>query len=180
MAQHTSMMEWLSQTRRINKSVDQICMETIDAVVKILNYLDRNVVYKNREFFDRFCGYYHKPNPTMLMRRIRKKDQARCVNTCKYGDYSRVLGEFVQGSINRCWEGIEMVKIQWFEVIDFMYERPELVNPANLDEYITDKIYEVCRNNKKLNPLDNGMRKRFGKFYRDNGGRWKHERRRRF
>jgi len=174
MAQHTAFMEWLMQTRRINKSVDQICNDTIDGINKVLRFVDRKTIYRNKNFFDPFCIYYHKPNPISLTRRIRKKDIHK-YHKCKQ------LSEFIQGSINRCWAGINMIQIQWFEIIDFMYERPELVNPNVVqDEYIIERINEACKNNKKLNPFKNGTAKRFGKNWRDKNGIWQSEKRRRF
>jgi len=172
MTQKNSLMEWLEQTRRINKNVDIICCQTIDGIINIaLPYLNRKFLLRNGEFFDRFCKYYHKDNPIDLFKAQRKKqvDQKPC----------KVLIEFVQGSVDRCWRGIEMVKIQWGEVIDLLWERPELVNPSLIDEYIRMKIAEVCAEFNKRNPLVNGMWEHFGKHWRDANGQWQEERRKR-
>jgi hypothetical protein len=173
-------MEWLDQTRRINKSVDMICMETIDGIVKAIRYVDRRVIYRNKKFFERFCTYYHKPNPVNIIRQIKKKDMSPCHSCHKDQNATKILSEYVQGSINRCWTGIDMVQTQWFEIIDFMFEMPQLVNPNAIDEYIAGRITEVCRNNRKLNPLANGTAKRFGRYWRDKDGKWRQEKRRRF
>jgi len=173
----TGFSEWASQTRRINKNVDKICMETIDSIVSILPYIDKKLVYRNKGFFNPLCEYYHKPNPLTLMRKIKKKDRFYC----KGKPLTKILSEFVQGSINRCLGGIEMVHIQWMEIIDFMYDYPNLVNPAIVeDEYIVSKINEACKNNQKMNPLENGMARKFGKMWKDADGNWQHEKRRRF
>jgi hypothetical protein len=180
MAQHNSLMEWLVQTRRVNKSVDQICMQTIDAINNTLPYLKRKTIIGNKDFFDRFCVYYHKPNPIDLIKKIHAEKKSPCL-MCRRGDCICVLNSYVQKSINRCWMGIEMAQVMWFEIIDFMFERPELVsNFAIIDDYTREKIEEVCQNNKKINPLTSDVSKRFGKFWKDEKGKWHPERRKRF
>jgi len=180
MAQNTSFMEWLEQTRRISKTVDQICMSTIDSIIHGLHILDKSFIHANKNFFDRFCTYYHKPNPVKLIGRIRKSARPRCYSCRTDGSFKNLHTKYVQESIDRCWQGLDMVQIQWFEIIDFMFERPQLVNPNAIDEYIANRITDVCRNNKKLNPLKNGTAKRFGKMWRGSDGKWRKERRRRF
>ena len=173
MTQKNSLMEWLEQTRRINKSVDIICMETIDGIIHVLPFLRRKMLYENKDFFDRFCVYYHKDNPVDLIKRKRTTQPPGC-QRCK------AISGFVQGSIDRCWDGINMVKVQWMEVVDLFWERPELVNSALIDDYIRNRIGEVCKEHNKQNPLINGMWEHFGKHWKDSGGQWQVERRKRF
>lgn len=162
-------MEWLDQTRRINKSVDRICMSVIDSTLDVLPYLDRKMLRNNRRFFDRFCTYYHKTHPMKLHTKIKK------IKTCK------ILSEFVQASIKRSWQGIEMVEIQWMEIVDYMYDYPNLVNPRIIeDDYVVGRIGEVCKKYNKMNPLRNGTQKKFGKMWKDRDGIWHPEKRRRF
>ena len=82
--------------------------------------------------------------------------------------------------IKRFQKAQEVLKWQWWEVIDFMWERPELVNPALLDDYSKKKINEVCADGQKKNPLKNGMMAKFGKFWKDEKGEWHPEKRHRF
>jgi len=180
MTQRNSLSEWLEQTRRINKHVDLICMEAIDAVIRVLPFIERDVIKKNKKFFDSFCDYYHKPNPIDILKRIRKRKLAFCLS-CETGKpiiYN--CTEFVQSSLDRCAMALDMVKTQWFEIVDFMWERPELVNPHLVDEYVRGKVDEVCRNHRKKNPLKNGVWKRFGAYWKDSKGKWHKERRNRF
>ena len=181
MAKKTGFMEWLHQTRRINKNVDQICMDTIDSIVGIkgikpsmLPHIDRKVIYRNNAFFDRFCPVYNKPHPRRILRRIPKKHH-------KKNCMEELLGIFIQSSIDRCWNGIEMVRTQWDEIVDFMYDYPNLVNPSVVDDdYVSNKIAEVCAGNRKNNPLKNGTARMFGKKWKDADGNIHAEKRRRF
>ena len=69
---------------------------------------------------------------------------------------------------------------QWFEVVDFIFERPELIDPVALDPYVESCIAAACKEHKKNNPLANGMRGKLGKFWKDSKGSWRKERRHRF
>ena len=189
MTQRNALMEWLEQTKKMSKMVDYICSEAIDWIVNVLWLTDGKIIRRHKGFFDYYCAKYHKPHPLELMRdptaiekifmeRYGKLIPAmRCVG-CRFG--KKTLTDFVESSILRCKFGIKDVTWQWYEIIDFMYERPELVNPAVIDEYIEGKIYEVCGTHKKNNPLKNGMKEKFGKFFKGEDGKWHHERRRRF
>jgi hypothetical protein len=180
MAQHNSLMEWLQQTKRVSKSVDSICMKNIDAINRILPFLKAQMIRKNKIFFDRFCNYYHKPNPIDLIKGLDNSVKSPCLK-CKKRDCIDELNDYVQESIDRCWVGIEMVQILWFEIIDWCFERPELVsNLALIDEYVQERIAEVCQNNKKINPLTSDIRKKFGRFWKGDDNKWHPERRKRF
>jgi len=172
MTQKNSLMEWLEQTRRVNKAVDIICMETIDSIINALPYLRPKFLNKNKRFFNKYCDYYHKDNPVDLIKRKKTIRDMKC-------DHCEPMEEYVQDSIDRCWKGIDMVKVQWMEVIDLFWERPELVNPAFIDDYIRCKISEICKEKNKKNPLINGMWKHFGKHWKDKNGEWRDERRKR-
>jgi len=168
MARNTGFMEWLDQTRRINKSVDMICNKTIDAILNNIKYFDRAFMAQNEDFFYWYCKYYHKKNPARLIKKMKTKPD-------------KPLMKFAQGSIRRCWEGVDMIRIQWMEIVDYMYDYPNLVNPRiREDEYVCEKINEVCRMNNKTNPLENGTAKKFGKMWKDRNGNWHQEKRRRF
>ena len=91
-----------------------------------------------------------------------------------------ILSKFVEGSLERSETAQQDIAWQWFEVIDFMWERPELINPDAIDEYMIERINWVCKKWRKKNPLENGIRDKFGKFWKDEDGKWKAERRKRF
>jgi hypothetical protein len=87
----------------------------------------------------------------------------------------------VDENIRRAKKQMEIVTWQWFEVIDFMYERPEFVNPSVVDDdYIHQQIDSVCAQHRKNNPLANGITEKFGKYWKDQKGRWHPEKRKRF
>ena len=169
MAQKNALMEWLEQTKKISKMVDYLSCDTIDTIIHYLPYIDRKMILIHKGFFDHFCEYYHKPNP-VRMRRIKRGECFPC----------DPMTLFVQSSIIRCQKAMNDVTWQWFEIIDFMFERPELVNPSLIDDYIKQKVSETCRNQKKNNPLRNGMWGKFGKKWKDKKGKWRNERRQRF
>ena len=165
-------MEWLEQTRRVSKGVDIICMETIDSIIDVLPYVKRKLILDNKKFFNRFCVYYHKDNPIDLIKKVKPAINLNC-KACN------VISEYVESSIDRCWSGINMVQVAWWECVDFFWERPELVVPGMLDPYVQVKIAEVCKNHKKQNPLENGMWQHFGKHWKGTDGQWRDERRKR-
>jgi len=169
-------MEWIEQTKKLSKGIDYIILDTIDSIIAALPMADSSVILAHEKFFNLFCQKYHKPNPVELLRNgkvpiIDKHIRCNC---------RKLLTSYILDSIKRCYRGDELISWQWFEVIDFMFERPELINPSLIDQYIRDRIFEVCRNHKKNNPLTNGVVKRFGKFWKDENGKWRKERRRRF
>ena len=90
-----------------------------------------------------------------------------------------LLSKIVDSDLSRAETGQKDILWQWFEIIDFMFERPELVNPEIIDDYVTERIATVCRKHRKNNPLADGMRARFGKFWKSPDGRWRRERRHR-
>jgi len=170
-----SLMEWIEQTKKLSKGIDYIILDTIDSIVLALPVINPHVIRDNEKFFHTFCSKYHKPNPVELLKsgKVVNDGHVRC--QCR-----DLISKYAIDSIKRCERGNELIAWQWFEVIDFMFERPELINPAFIDQYIRDRIFETCRNHRKNNPLTNGMVKRFGKFWKDEDGKWRRERRRRF
>jgi hypothetical protein len=149
-------------------------METIDSIIDVLPNIRRKFLTGNRKFFNKFCDYYHKENPIDVHKDMRGVLQEGC------GDCDP-LEEYIQDDIDRCWKKIDVVKIQWCEVIDLLWERPELVNPAIIDEYVRQKVAEVCKEKNKKNPLaKGGMWDHFGKHWKDTNGQWQKERRKRF
>jgi hypothetical protein len=199
-------MEWLEQTKRISKSHDYITLEVIDSILDYLWIIDKKVIQKHKELLNDICGTYHKPNPVDLVKKREKIDELfkerhgmgiqdwcqkaikdpscksfKLWNDCVMSKYCiKWLSSFVDGSLNRCEKANKDMLWQWFEVIDFMYERPELINPALIDEYIETVINKVCEKHRKNNPLSNGYRERFGKFWKDKDGKWQKEKRARF
>jgi len=171
MARLNSLMEWVDQTKKFSKSVDYMALDVIDSIMKVRTFVDRKVLYKNKFFFDEFCGKYHKPNP--LRRLITTRGLS---NVCK-----KQLSIYVAESVERLEVMRKAVDVQWFEIIDFIYDRPELVDPSILrDEYVREQIGDVCANKKKNNPFENGMVSRLGKSWKDKNGKWRPERRKRF
>lgn len=176
-----SLMEWMEQTKRLSKEVDYITLDTIDSIVTALPLVNPQTIRDHANFFNSYCEKYHKPNPVKLIRKRRMLVLETPCTTCpSKSTCMGILDRYVHASVNRCEKAVQMIDWQWFEVIDFMFERPELVNPALVDQYIRDRIFEVCRNHKKNNPLTNGVVARFGKYWRDDKGHWRKERRRRF
>ena len=171
MARLNSLMEWIDQTKKFSKSVDYLCLDIIDSIMKVRCYADRKVLYKNKEFFRVYCDRYHKPNPLRNLLTVRGLPAL----------FRKAISGYISESIKRADAMQKAVEVQWFEVIDFIYERPELVDPRILqDEYVRVHIEHVCSNKRKNNPLTNGMASKLGKYWQDTSGRWRPERRKRF
>lgn len=209
MAAKTSLMEWLEQTKRISKMVDYITLDVFDSVLKSLWFIELKVLVKHKKLINELCEQYHKPNPIELIKsssavaehfkmvhKISLNDwidknvkDKRCVvsitknlGKCPVIRLSKhSFSDFIDGSLYRCERGRKDVMWQWWEVIDFMYERPELIDPKLIDPYIEQKINEVCSGHRKNNPLTNGHRKKFGKMWWNKiEKKWKPEKRNRF
>lgn len=171
MARANSLMEWIDQTKKFSKSVDYMALDLIDSIMVVRNAVERKVLLRHRKFFSGYCFHYHKPNPIDLLGYPEKMSKL----------VRKLLSTYVTESIDRIIQMQKSVDVQWFEVIDFIYERPELVDPRILsDEYVKEHIRRVCANKKKNNPLENGMAGRLGKYWKDAKGRWLVERRKRF
>lgn len=171
MARINSLMEWIDQTKKVSKCVDYVALDMIDSIMKVRQFVDRRVLYKNRRFFKIYCERYHKPNPLEFLKTSRRISVT----------FKTHLSTYVCESIKRVERLEDDIEVQWFEIIDFIYERPELVDPSIMnDQYVKDHISSVCADNKKNNPLQNGMVSRLGKYWRDSNGQWKPERRKRF
>jgi hypothetical protein len=182
-------------------------MEVIDDILDNLWLIHRQTLLKYKELFNKMCKLYHKPNPIELsasksrlesyhIKRTgetfdecfkKHKVYKNCPSTleeaksCKlYNKMKKKFTAYIERSLGRIDKAFKVMKWQWFEVIDFMYERPELVNPNLVDEYIEGRINEVCSESNKNNPLSDGHRKRFGKFWFGPDGKWNPERRIRF
>ena len=183
MTQRTSLSELISQSRRISKEIDMLCNSTIDSVLCALPYLDKPFLYKNKEFFERFCTYYHKDNPLQMFKKIPKK-KPHCFSCKDRNGVIRVFRKFVQSSIVRCEKGLHASSILFCEIIDLLWERPELCSPPLIesDSYLQMRIAEACDEFNKRNPLtDKDQRARLGRKWLDEGTEtWQAERRRRF
>lgn len=201
-------MEWLEQTKKISKMMDYIALDTLDAILKNMWVIEPRVLKKHENLISMLCEQYYKPNPIELIRsqktviehfklthgidfdtwvqkRVKnKKCTVVVTKELKACPISRMgvktFSDYVDGSLTRCEKGRKDILWQWFEVIDFMYERPELIDPKLLDGYIEDKINEVCAGHRKNNPLTDGYRRRFGAFWKDKSGEWHPEKRQRF
>lgn len=171
MSRRNSLMEWLDQTKKLSKLVDYMALDLIDSVISVLKVIDKKTIRKHKAFFDYYCNLYHKPNPVKLI-----TDNG---NDCKI--VRKALCDFLTKSIMRTERQRDSIVWQWFEVIDFMYERPELVDPSVIqDSYVKQQIDSVCDLHRKNNPFKNGILSRLGKFWKDSKGRWRIERRERF
>ena len=171
MARANSLMEWIDQTKKFSKSVDYMALDIIDSIMKVRNVVDRKTLYQHRKFFNSFCSRYHKPNPLDFLAKPRRSAYS----------IRKLFSVYVVESIKRIEDMQKAVEVQWFEVIDFIYERPELVDPRILsDEYIKSHIKQVCADKKKNNPLENGVSVKLGRYWKDERGRWCIERRKRF
>lgn len=178
-------------------------LEIVDAVMESIHIVCPELIRRHRKFFNDLCDSYHKPNPVHMLsdkhfaihfksnnsgKTFHQWQASFCSNPKSYTRggcrmfkmMRKAITEQLELQIERYKKAQKVLTWQWFEVIDFMYERPELVNPAMLDEYIQKKINDVCETNKKNNPLSNGMMSRFGKFWKDGDGKWRTERRKRF
>ncbi len=203
-------MEWLEQTKKLSKSVDYITMQTIDYFLEYLWLLDVKVLAKHKKILTKMSILYHKPNPLDIVKNNKRKIEhfikqhnglcpqewlkkiisvyhdKNCKVFKNYKDcrifqlFKKTISYWADGSLSRCEQAYRDITWQWFEVIDFMYERPELINPSLVDEYIEGKINEVCSENNKNNPLSDGHRKRFGKYWKNEKGEWHKEKRIRF
>lgn len=209
MSRKTSLMEWLEQTKRMSKMVDYLTMDTIDSVLKHMWFIEPRVLKKHQKLITKICLQYHKPNPIELIKNkeavsehfkslygmdfegwvhynVKNKNctvyTTKVLKKCPVSKLGvKTFSDFVDSSLSRCASGRKNVLWQWFEVIDFMYERPELIDEKLVDPYIEEKITEVCAGHRKNNPLTNGHRKKFGKQWFDKEeGKWKIEKRRRF
>jgi len=208
MSRRNALLEWLDQTKKLAKSKDYACLELVDRIFEILWCIDRRIIIRHRAIFDDVCTRYHKPNPADIVmdRRARKSILAGVKNPdierrtiikgiwsppeCLISGASKkcpltgkgiaLLNRFAEGSINSAEAAQKEILWQWFEIIDFMFERPELINPKSIDEYVEERINYVCTTHRKNNPLRNGVRSKFGKSWRDDDGEWHTERRRRF
>lgn len=142
---------------------------------------------KSEQFFKKKNGYTIQSE---ISKRIKRQYKGKAPTAC-FGNADwrscvlsrfgiEMLSGFVDSSLLRC-EAIQKDSTwAWFEVIDFMFERPELINPDSIDEYVTERIYYVCDKYRKNNPLKNGLRAKFGKFWKDENGKWQTERRKRY
>lgn len=193
-------MEWLAQTKRLSKEEDYMGLEIVDAVIDNLWLVDRPFIKKHKKTFNDLCDRYHKPNPVRMFNKdtidsefqldfgVTRKEWLE--NTCRKlvsGKACRLMKYLKQtvmhqldSQLQRYKKASDVLLWQWFEVIDFMYERPELINPNLMDEYIESTITRVCLVHRKNNPFKNGIRKRFGTFWKDKKGHWRKERRQRF
>lgn len=210
MAKRNALMEWLDQTKKLAKAKDYAVLDVIDKIFEVIPFIQPGVLFKHREILDDICAQYHKPNPIHFIRSRRKRDQIydkrnstsiqknieaklmKCKiktgcpatkdwHSCGVSKFGiNLMSKFVDGSLARMEAWNKEIVWQWFEVIDFMYERPELINPDSIDGYVEERITFVCSKYRKNNPLANGMRKRFGKQWLGRDGKWHQERRRRF
>jgi len=203
MANKTALMEWLEQTKRLSKEEDYMGLEIIDTVTQNIHIVCPELIRRNRGFFNDLCDEYHKPNPAIMLsgnhfnrdfkethggESFHQWQASFCRRPSGYPKggcrafkmFRKAITEQIDIQIDRFKKAQKVIEWQWFEVIDFMFERPELVNPALIDEYITKKINTVCGKNRKNNPLKNGTFARFGKYWKDSKGKWLAERRRRF
>ena len=203
MANKTALMEWLEQTKRLSKEEDYMGLEIIDTVMQNIHVLCPELIRRNRKFFNDLCEEYHKPNPVALLsngnfhhtfktshegKSFHQWQASFCRRPSGYPKggcrafkmLRKAITDQIEIQIERYKKAQKVIEWQWFEVIDFMFERPELVNPAMIDEYIVKKINSTCAQNKKNNPLKNGTYNRLGKSWKDAAGKWHPERRRRF
>lgn len=175
MSSRNALLEWLEQIKKLSKARDYADLDLVDKLFELMPLLDKGMLYRHKDFFDEICTPYHKPSP--LARRSSNGKIWRCpIEHHKCG----VLNRFVDAVISRAEAARKDILWQWFEIIDFMFERPELINPSALDEYIEDKINFVCKAHRKNNPLDDYVRNKFGRYWKDDQGRWRKERRHRW
>lgn len=203
MSKKNALMEWLDQTKRISKEEDYMGLEIIDTVMENIYLVCPELIRRYRKFFNQLCDAYHKPNPVSLLgdkklaKLFKSKHNGQSFHQWQASFCRRPSGypkggcrafkmlrknftDQIEVQIERFRKAQKVLEWQWFEVIDFMYERPELVNPAMIDEYIAAKINDVCTDSKKNNPLKNGIKDKFGKFWKDEKGEWQREKRKRF
>lgn len=178
MSQRNSLMEWMAQTKRVTKEEDYMGLAIIDTIENSIPFIHPRLLHKNRQFIDKLCEEYHKINPIEVAK-TKTSDTEKIPPACLILLRDAVT-EQIQIQIDRYHKARNVIVIQWCEIVDFLWERPELVNPASLDDYIIKTINDVCMETKKKNPLIKTMMARFGKFWKDKEGRWRVERRKRF
>jgi len=147
--------------------------------------------YHSREKVERL---YKKKNghaiQADIMLRLKRQFQGELLKTCfgtkdwKSCTVSRFgiahLSGYVDSSLRRCEMVQKDANWAWFEVIDYMWERPEQINPDSIDEYVIERVNYICETARKNNPLKNGVQDKFGKEWKDDDGHWQKERRKRF
>ena len=205
MSQRNSLMEWIHQTRRLQKEEDYFGLSILDTIIDYVWLLDPQPFQKYRPELERLLKAYHKePSPYDMLgnrkkietefrrthngRHLHKWQQAKCnekdepYHQCGMFGYLRdVITEQIVLQLERYMKARDVLVQQWEEVIDFMIERPELCDPKILsDEFTLDTITSISRMTRKTNPLANGFRLRLGKFWKGADGKWKRERRERF
>lgn len=171
MTQRNSLMEWLDQTKKLSKSMDYSCLDLIDDILETIQFINKRTISKHRSMITGLCEKYHKPDPFNFIqtKKIDLKDP-----------HIISVNRLIDNSLKRFQEKNKEIVWQWFEIIDFMYERPELVNPIMIDEYVKGVIDGVCKKYRKNNPFNDGHHKLFGKYWKDEKGQLHKERRNRF
>ena len=202
MSQRNSLMEWLEQTKRLTKEEDYMGLDIIDNIFDYLWLLDPAFVRRHKKMYQWLCAYYHKDNPIdfltaykirqvfkrehegMEIDEYEKKEMGMTAPMRKskiYWYLKETIERQIDIQISRYYKARDSIINQWCEIIDYMWERHELINPhLAIDGYLIETINKVCRIRRKKNPLANGVRKLFGKYWRDKDGNLHKEKRVRY
>jgi len=208
MTQRNALMELIEQGRRLSKHFDMMVLNKIDYVFRYLWILDVKKIREYKDIIQPIITYYHKPdlfeiiknkkNLDGFIRRtnhdkdiqslvsdIVERNSDTCIAREDYGQctlcthLSNAITDIFEGCLNRYKKDKEALDLLLCEIVDFMHERPELVNINLIDDYVRMLIDEVCTRKNKINPLATDLVDRFGKFWRDDQGNWHEEKRKR-
>ncbi len=168
MTQKNSLMEWLEQTKKLSKSLDYTWLSLVDNIFEALPFVRRDTLTPYGQLINDVCKHYHKPNPFDAD----KLGSVKIKNEC-----TTAINMLIAGSLKRCEEKeIELIW-QYHEIVDFMYEYPNMVDPRMIDARTRGMINYVCNRHRKNNPFKDGTHKLFGKYWRDEKGKLIRERR---
>lgn len=209
MTQRNALMELIEQSRRLAKQSDMLVLNKIDYLFKYIWLIEPKKLKDYRHLLEPIIEYYHKPNIFEIIKskagieeyfkkhysgetiqdyinQIINSKTEYCVaktdyTQCKLCQFLReCLMDVFEACLNNYKKEKESLDILVCEIVDFMHERPELVNLNLIDDYIRSLVDEVCTRKNKINPLNSDLVMRFGKYWKDKQGNWHEEKRKRF
>lgn len=207
MARRTALMEWIDQTRKIDKEEAYFGLAIVDTLLEYVWLIDGDKLQEFKDIVTKLCKEYHKePNPFDLFgdmkaieaefkrtnngRSLHKWKASKC-RLCKekrsayrecrmYSFMQDVVTEQLKVQLGRYIKARQVILWQWLEIADLCWERPELIDVKAVGEYVETQIAQACKESNKKNPFAPEVRHLLGKYWRDKDGHLKRERRKRF
>lgn len=178
-------------------------LDIIDTILDYLWLLKKDFVLRHKKFYSWLCQYYHKDNPIefltpkLIRFQFEKEHDGKTIeeyelefmgiekesdrDSLLYKHFKETVQTHIELQVERYYLARKEMITQWCEIVDYMWEHPERINPSLLDDYIVEQINLVCRLKRKKNPLLNGIQAKFGKEWWDKQAKcWRPERRHRF